>query len=198
MHLLHDIQSKIFHRCSGLGLSVFGTIASGPSAPMSAYSIDDGDAQAFTAVPPVGVEYIFQQLLFNHSGLSGEVLHTLSVSTMATATYFVDYIEVQAAPTITTTLVLAGSITTSTTTWTEMPSGNTRAVAYSASGSSSATMASTNFVDYTRTTSTAPIVGGALGGVIVLLLIIALILFLRWRRSRAVQLHVASFAEMGQ
>ncbi len=123
------------------------------------YSIDGGDAQLVTAVPPVGVEFIFQQLLFNRSGLAGDVQHTLSVTTVmvTNAIYYVDYIEVQAAPSVTKTLASGNSITTSTTKWTDIPWINTSAIQVSSTSEAfNLNTASPKLVDSTHPTSITP------------------------------------------
>ena len=184
----------MFSLCLGVGVCVFGPIQSGPSGSQSAYSVDGGDAQLVTAVPPVGVNYIYQQLLFNRSGLSGDVLHTLSVTTLmvTNATYFVDYIEVEAAPSVTTTLDSGNSIITSTTKWTDIPWINTSPIVSSTSEGFNLNTASPKSVESTHPTSITPILEAALGGIIFLLLIAASVLFLRWRRNRS--MYLASIA----
>lgn len=190
---MHPLQKStiIFFLCLGVSVSVFGPIQSG-SGSQTAYSIDGGDAQLVTAVPPVGVEFIFQQLLFNRSGLAGDVQHTLSVTTVmvTNAIYYVDYIEVQAAPSVTKTLASGNSITTSTTKWTDIPWINTSAIQVSSTSEAfNLNTASPKLVDSTHPTSITPILVAALGGIIFLLLIAASVLFLRWRRHRSMYLE---------
>ncbi|KJA15002.1 hypothetical protein HYPSUDRAFT_48706 [Hypholoma sublateritium FD-334 SS-4] len=220
---------------TGVSISVYGTL-SGTTAPQqSAYSIDGGDAQAFTAVTPTGVVFTFHQLFFSRSGLTAGVSHTLVVTNLVENTwYFLDSIQVEAASTTTTTsspllpitttssTVSTSSTTTAATTPTTTSSSALRTSTTSSQQSSGTSLAKTSStgaqsiatsatggtvvtvttggasvilvptvspdsVNLKSSAPTGPIIGGVLGGIIVLLLIIAAFVFLRWRRKRAVQ-----------
>ncbi|PFH49397.1 hypothetical protein AMATHDRAFT_4914 [Amanita thiersii Skay4041] len=148
----------------GTSVSVFGrlpnsTISSG--YPAAVFTLDDGNPTAFTAVPPIQFNSIYQVPIFQSSSLSlGQ--HTLKVQSQDSTTDFsLDFILYTQPVNATATSLAGGALSTSAT----APSS-------------------------TSTTSSggrAPIgaiVGGSVGGGIGFLILVALA-FLFWsRRSR--------------
>jgi len=152
---------------TGAGVSVWGTIQflvpDTPSYVVSSYSINKGPTTIFNATETAG--YQFQQKLFQSAELNESVPHTIVVTLINNGTFFIDYFLIipSGGSTTSVTSSLAGSMTVS-------------------GADSSATVSAGDRSQSSRV-PLGPAVGGALGG-LALLIVAVLAVWLCCKRGR--------------
>jgi len=157
----------------GTGISVWGTVNNAPNpTPQTMYQIDDGPFQFIneTVLPQMR----YQQKFFD-SGMLDPGFHNLFITNLVDGSNFrLDFVQVNGAPTLTA----ASSSPTTQTVVTVVING-------SAAPSNAGTRATSSPVPVSANKGevhVAPIVGGILGGVIVILVFL-FIFFIRKRRN---------------
>ena len=138
---------------------------------LSSYSIDGGPTTTFNATEQAGFQ--FQQKLFQSATLTNSTPHTIVVTAVNNASFFIDYFLV----------IPAGATSTSTSSSTPSSTPSSSTVSTTVSTSDSSTTASAGAQTQSTRVSLGPVVGGTLGG-LALLIIAILAFFLCCKRRR--------------
>jgi hypothetical protein len=137
---------------------------------LSSYSVDGGPTTIFNATETAG--YQFQQKLFQSSTLNDSVPHTIVVTLDNNASFFIDYF-----------LVIPTGTTSNTSKSAPSSHPFTLTAPMTVSGAVSSTTAGTGAQSHSNTVPLGPAVGGALGG-LALLIISILAVFLCCKRRK--------------